>query len=74
MPNMSGFEFIERALREKLPVQHPVKTIVLTFSVLPIDKHQAALYPLAGYLNKPLIPAELLDAWQEDGPQVRSDR
>ncbi len=73
MPEMNGFQFLERALREQLPVQHPVKTVMLTCSLLPIDKRQAALYPLAGYLNKPLIPAELLDALQADGPPSRLD-
>lgn len=73
MPDMNGLEFIERALREKLPVQHPVRTIMLTCSLLPIDKRQAAFYPLAGYLHKPLIPAELLATLQGDGPPARFD-
>jgi CheY-like chemotaxis protein len=73
MPDMNGFEFIERALREKLPLQHGVRTIMLTSSLLPIDKRQAALYPLAGYLHKPLIAAELLATLQGGGLPARFD-
>jgi CheY-like chemotaxis protein len=68
MPDMNGFQFMEQALREALPVQHPVKTVMLTCSLLPIDKRQAAQYPLVGYLHKPLIPVELLAALALDEP------
>ena len=74
MPEMNGFQFLERALREKLPVQQGVKTVMLTCSLLPIDRRQAARYPLAGYLNKPLIPAELLEVLRADAPPAHLDR
>lgn len=66
MPEMTGFEFLDKALQDRLPVQHSVKTVMLTCSLLPVDQHQAAQYPLAGYLHKPLIPAELLAALRLD--------
>lgn len=54
MPGMSGFEFLEAAIRELGSDFAPV-VIMLTTSMDPRDRETAASYPVVkGYLEKPL--------------------
>lgn len=54
MPVLSGFDFLKEVFSKKLLGESPVKIILLTSSISPLDKKQAADYPIAGYLDKPL--------------------
>ncbi len=65
MPRMDGLAFLELARSQNLLLK-TVKTVVLTCSLLPADFARAQRYLLAGYLHKPLIPAELLSVLQAE--------
>lgn len=63
MPVMDGFEFLEAVLKkENINLDH-IRIYICSSSFNPKDKERANLYPIAGYISKPLtkeILAEIL--------------
>ncbi|KAA3437510.1 response regulator [Rufibacter hautae] len=54
MPVMDGFEFLERTTKTDPIDLSQTKVYICSSSLNPGDKEKAALYPVAGFLTKPL--------------------
>ena len=54
MPVMNGFEFLEAVLKTENLNLNQTRIYICSSSFNPRDKSQAALYPIAGYITKPL--------------------
>lgn len=70
MPGMDGLTFLDEALGQGL-LRTDVKVVLLTCSLWPPDLARAQRYPLAGYLTKPLVPAQLRSALQLEPAPAR---
>ncbi len=62
MPKMDGYEVIETLLNEKIIDPKETRMIVLTSAGLKGDGKRCRSLGVAGYLKKPIRPAELLEA------------
>lgn len=61
MPVMNGFEFLEEVTHSTELNLSQTKIYMCTSSTYFKDKEQANLYPIAGFLTKPLTPEVLKD-------------
>ncbi|ALJ01118.1 hypothetical protein DC20_01510 [Rufibacter tibetensis] len=54
MPVMDGFEFLEETTKTEALNLSQTKVYICSSSLSPGDQERAALYPVAGFLTKPL--------------------
>lgn len=59
MPVMNGFEFLEEVFKSKDLYLSQTKIYMCSSSMLLKDKEKAYLYPIAGFLTKPLTSVVL---------------
>lgn len=56
MPVMNGFEFLEEVTKSTALDFSLMRVFVCSSSLHPRDKEKADLYPIAGFISKPLTP------------------
>lgn len=61
MPVMDGFEFLDQLAKPAALDLGRTRIFISTSSILPKDKQRAGLYPVAGFLTKPLTEETLRD-------------
>lgn len=61
MPVMDGFEFLDQLAKAAELDLGDTRIFISTSSILPKDKERAGLYPVAGFLTKPLTEETLRD-------------
>lgn len=61
MPVMDGFEFLEQLAKAAELDLGQTRIFISTSSILTRDKQRAGLYPVAGFLTKPLTEETLRD-------------
>ncbi len=59
MPVMDGFEFLDQLAKAAELDLGQTRIFISTSSILPKDKQRASLYPVAGFLTKPLTEETL---------------
>lgn len=72
MPMMDGFEFLEEASNAAVLDFNKTRVYINTSSVLPKDKEKVSIYPIAGFIPKPLnqeILKEILNTTQGTTPE-----
>ena len=65
MPVLNGLAFLEAYAQLPSTVQDAIVIVMLTTSLHPVDLARAQQLPIAGFLNKPLTEAKVIDLLRE---------
>jgi len=65
MPVLNGLAFLEAYAQLPSTVQDAIVIVMLTTSLHPADLARAQQLPIAGFLNKPLTEAKVIDLLRE---------
>jgi CheY-like chemotaxis protein len=61
MPVMDGFEFLEEVTRSGVLNFEQTKVFIFSSSFHPKDRERAGLFPISGFITKPLTQEKLTD-------------